>query len=128
MQEIFEGKVLRESRAGHLMVPLLPKSFWEFYDSFVPSETAVFSTSVADETLYVKRLVGSRTIRDLMITSGKRPFQRLHRTIRRLRQKRVAADEQESQNEEEMMERRDECWRFPASEAARRLCHLRSDE
>ena len=36
----FEGKVLRESRAGHLMVPLLPESFWEFHDSFVPSETA----------------------------------------------------------------------------------------
>ena len=33
------GKVLRESRAGHLMVPLLPDSSWKFYDSFVPSET-----------------------------------------------------------------------------------------
>ena len=27
-------------RAKHLMVPLLPESFWEFHDSFVPSETA----------------------------------------------------------------------------------------
>ena len=36
----FEGKMLRESRAGHLIVPLLPESFWEFHDSFVPSETA----------------------------------------------------------------------------------------
>ena len=35
-----QGKVLRESRAGHLMVPLLPDTSWEFHDSFVPSETA----------------------------------------------------------------------------------------
>ena len=32
-----QGKVLRESRAGHVMVPLLPDSSWEFHDSFVPS-------------------------------------------------------------------------------------------
>ena len=55
----FEGKVLRESRAGHL---------------FVPSETAahlVFSTNVTNETFSVKRLPRSRIIRDLMITSGR---------------------------------------------------------
>ena len=34
-----EGKVLRESRPGHLMVPLLLDSSWEFHDSFVPSGT-----------------------------------------------------------------------------------------
>ena len=71
----FEGKVLRESRAGHLMVPLLPESFWEFHDSFVPSETA------GPWFFFVKRLPGSRTIRDLMITSVRRSFQRLHRTF-----------------------------------------------
>ena len=61
----FQGKVLRESRAGHLMVPLLPDSSWEFQDSFVPSETAgplVFSTSVTNEAFSVRRLQGSRTI------------------------------------------------------------------
>ena len=50
------------------MVPLLPESLWEFHDSFVPSETAgprVFSTNVMKETFSVKRLPGSRTIRDL---------------------------------------------------------------
>ena len=36
----FEGKVLRESRAGHLMVLLLPEALRKFHDSFVPSETA----------------------------------------------------------------------------------------
>ena len=35
-----EDKVLRESRAGHLMVPILPDSSWECHESFVPSETA----------------------------------------------------------------------------------------
>ena len=71
----FEGK----GRAGHLMVPLLPESFWEFHDSFVPSETTgpmVFSTNVTNETLSVKRLPGSRTIRDLTITSGRVSFQK----------------------------------------------------
>ena len=29
----FESKMLRESRASHMMVPLLPESFWEFHDS-----------------------------------------------------------------------------------------------
>ena len=51
----FEGKVLRGSRAGHLMVPLLPESFWEFHDSFVPSETTgtmVFSTNVMNVTFF----------------------------------------------------------------------------
>ena len=36
----FQVNVLRESRTGHLMVPLLPDSSWEFQDSFVPSKTA----------------------------------------------------------------------------------------
>ena len=79
----------------------------EFHDSFVPSETAgplVFSTNVMNETFSVKGLPGSRTIRDLMITSGRRSFQRLHVTFRRLRQKRATANEQESQIEEETME------------------------
>ena len=74
------------------------------------------STNVKNETFSVKRLPGSRTIRDLMITSGRGSFQRLHRTFRRLRQKRAAADEQESQIEEEMMER-DVMDADPASEA-----------
>ena len=84
--------MLRESRAGHLMVPLLPESFWEFHGSFVPSDTAeplVFSANVMNETFSVKRLPGSRTILDLMFTSGRVSFQRLHRAFRRLRQKRV---------------------------------------
>ena len=34
------GKVLRESRARHLMVPLLPDTSWEFHDSFVSAEIA----------------------------------------------------------------------------------------
>ena len=85
-----QGNVLRESRAGDFLVPLLPDSSWEFHDSFVPSETAgplVFSTNVTNEAFSVKRLQGSRTIRDLMISSGKRSFQRLHRTFQRLLQK-----------------------------------------
>ena len=43
-------------------------------------------------------------MRDLLITSGRGSFQRLHHTFRRLRQKMAAADEQESQIEEDMME------------------------
>ena len=76
-----DGNVLRESPAGHSMVPLLPDLSWEFRDSFVPSETAgplVFSTSVMSEVFSVKRLPGSRTIRDLMISFGQGSFQRLH--------------------------------------------------
>ena len=56
------------------------------------------------ETFSVKQLPGSRTIRDLVITSGRGSFQRLHRTFRRLRQKRAAANEQEFRIEEETME------------------------
>ena len=52
-----------------------------------------------NETLSVKRLPGSRTIRDPMFTSGRGSFQRLHRTFRRL-----PANEQDSQIEEELME------------------------
>ena len=66
------------------MFPLLPDSSWEFGDTFVPSEAAgplVFSTNVTSEEFSVKRLPGSRTIRDLMIASGKGSFQRLHRTF-----------------------------------------------
>ena len=36
----YQGKVLRESRAGHLMVPVLPDSSWEFDDTFVSFEVA----------------------------------------------------------------------------------------
>ena len=36
----FQGKVLREIRARHLMVPLLLDSSWEFDGTFVPSEAA----------------------------------------------------------------------------------------
>ena len=59
------------------MVPLLPDSSWEFGDTFVPSEAAgalVFSTNVTGGEFSVKRLPGSRTIRDLMIASGKGSF------------------------------------------------------
>ena len=79
-----QGKVLCESRAGHLMVALLPDSSWEFHDSCVPSETAgplVFLTSVTNDACSVKRLPGSRTFRDLMISFGRGSFQRLHRTF-----------------------------------------------
>ena len=102
-----QGNVLGESRAGHLMVPLLPDSSWEFHDSFLPSGTAgplVFSTNVTNEAFSVKPLQGSRTIRDLVISFGKGSFQRLHRTFRRLRQKRTTASEHDSQVEKEVME------------------------
>ena len=56
------------------MVPL-PDSSWEFDDTVL-----VFSTNVTLEAFSVRRLPGSRTVRDLMITSGKCLFQRLHRT------------------------------------------------
>ena len=36
----FHGKILREIRARHLMVPLLPDSSWEFDDTFLPSVAA----------------------------------------------------------------------------------------
>ena len=52
----------------------------------------------------MRRLPGSRSIRDLIISSGKGPFQRLHRTFRRLRQKKATANEQDFQVEEEVME------------------------
>ena len=39
-----------------------------------------------------------------MITSGKGSFQRLHRTFRRLRQKKATANEHDSQVEEETTE------------------------
>ena len=73
----FQGKVMREIRARHLMVPLLPDSSWGFDGTFVPSEAAgplVFSTNVTLEAFSVKRLPGSRTTRDLMMTSGKGLF------------------------------------------------------
>ena len=73
----FRGKVLRESRVKHLMVPLLPDSSWEFDDTFLPSEAAaplVFSTNGTLEAFSVRRLPGSRTVRGLMITSGKGLF------------------------------------------------------
>ena len=88
---VFQGEMLRESRAGHLMVPVLLDSSWEFHDSFVPSETAgppFFSASVTSEALSVKRVQGSRSIRDLMITSGIGPFQRSMELSNVLRQKR----------------------------------------
>ena len=77
----YQGKVLRESRAGHLMVPVLPDSPWEFDDTFVPFEIAGLMFS--RRSFSVKRLPGPRTTRDLMITSGK--GSKLHRTFRRLR-------------------------------------------
>ena len=89
------------------MVPLLPDSSWEFHDSFVPSETPgplIFSANVTNEACSVKRLPGSRTIRDVMITSGRGSFQRLHRAFRRFREKQAAANEHNSQVEEERME------------------------
>ena len=102
-----QGKVLGDSRAGHLMVPLLPDSSWEFHDSFLPSGTAgplVFLANVTNEAFSVKPLQGSRTIRDLMISSGKGSFQRLHRTFRLLRQKKTTASEHDSQVEKDVME------------------------
>ena len=69
-----------------------------------PRDPMVFSTYMMIETCSVKRSPGLRTIRDLMITSGRVFFQRLHRTFRRLRQNRETANEQESQFEEETME------------------------
>ena len=79
---ILEFRVLEISKAtccaGHLMVPLLPDSSWEFDDTFVPSEAAgplVFPTNVMSDAFSVKRLPGSRNIRDLMITSGRRACQ-----------------------------------------------------
>ena len=89
------------------MVPLSPDSSWEFHDSFVASETAgplVFSTNVMSEAFSVRQSPGSRTIRDLMISSVKRCSQRLHRTLRRLRQNKASSNEQDSRVEEEMME------------------------
>ena len=61
------------------MVPLLPESFWEFHDSFIPSETAgplAISTNVTNETFPVKRSPRPRTIRDLTITSERGSLQR----------------------------------------------------
>ena len=68
--------MLRESRAGHLVVPLLPESFWDFMNLCPIGNcgTPFFSTSAMNETFSVKRLPGSRTIRDLMITSGRGHF------------------------------------------------------
>ena len=57
-----------------------------------------------NEAFSVKRLQGLRTIRDLVIASEKGSCQRLHRTFRRLRQKRDTANEQDSQVQEEVME------------------------
>ena len=53
----------------------------------------------------MKRSPGSRTVRDLMISSGIVSFQRLHRTFRRLRQKKATAIEHDSQVEEKRMEK-----------------------
>ena len=49
----FQGKVLRESGAGHLMIPLLLDASWEFHDSFVPSKTVgphVFVNTIPPDT------------------------------------------------------------------------------
>ena len=84
------------------MVPLLPDSSWEFDDTVVPSEAGplVFSANVTREEFSVKRMPGSRTIRDLMITSGKGSFQKLHRTFARLRRKKAMESEHDSQVED----------------------------
>ena len=47
---------------------------------------------------------GSRTIRDLLITSGSRSLQRLQRTYRRLRQRKATANEFNTREEEETLE------------------------
>ena len=62
------------------------------------------SSSVTREAFSVKRLPGSRAIRDLMIAFGKGSFQRLHRTFRRLRHKKASESEHDSQVEDEPME------------------------
>ena len=54
----FQGKVLRESRAGHLMVLLLADTSWEFQDTCTPSETAgalVFTVNVMNEAFSMGR-------------------------------------------------------------------------
>ena len=61
-----------------------------------------FSTNVMSEAFSAKRLPGSRTTKDLQITSGRGSFQRLHRTFRRLRWERTTASERDSQVEEEL--------------------------
>ena len=79
-----QGKELRENRARHLMVPLLPDTSSEFHDSFTPSETAgpmIFSANVMNEAFSVTRTPGSRTVRYLLITSGSGSCQRLQRTF-----------------------------------------------
>ena len=64
-----------------------------------------FSTNVTSEEFSVKRLQGSRTIRDLMITSGKGSSQRLHRTVFAVCvRKKATANAHDSQGEEEVME------------------------
>ena len=104
----FQGKVLRESRAGHSMVPLLPEMSWENFMIRLSHRKQLdllfFSANVMSEAFSVLRLQGSRTIRDVMISSGERSCQRLHRTFRRLRQKRDTANEQEFQVKEEVVE------------------------
>ena len=56
------------------------------------------------EVFSVKRIPGSRTVRDLMITSGTGPFHRLHRTFRPLLQKKATANEHNPREQEGMLE------------------------
>ena len=84
----FQGKVLQESWAGDLMIPLLRDSFWEFSDQFTPSEKGgplVLLVNVTNEVCSVRRIPGSRMLRDLMIAAGSGSFQRWRRTFRKYR-------------------------------------------
>ena len=91
----FQGKVLRESRAKHLMVPMLLIRLGSLRIQWYHRRLLDLSS---------RRIPGSRIIRDLMITSVQESFQRLHRTSRRLRRKKATESEHDSQAAEEPME------------------------
>ena len=52
-----------------------------------------FSANVTKEEFTVRRVPGPRTVRDILIASGRWSFQRVHRTFRRQRQRKTTANE-----------------------------------
>ena len=87
---IFEVYFLHECRAGHLSVLSLPESSWYFRSYLfrvMMTQPLLVSGGEFDHEVMKVRVEGSRTVRDLWVSSGEGSFQRLHPTFWRLRRK-----------------------------------------
>ena len=93
---------LEESKAGHLMLPLLPDEGWQAKEGWEPNENEKVVTIFDDmlEAMRAERVAASRTARDMLLLSGSESYHGLHRVFRRLRRKK---QEEASQAEEALL-------------------------